>query len=205
GGLPARAPAEGPPRRGLGPRRPGVRAAWFAFVRQSRPARLRDQDPDAGTRSKSYTRWMLSATLSTDPTFGFSIWKSPKVNPVDAVPCIWPRRMYASTVHDVGLVTSRTVRSPNSVNVTRPVSGKGIVRPCNSFGTSVTVGYLSVSSVRRWRNPSRIDRSLFNPRRPTTNFDSAGMTFPLSSMAKLPVTLSVTPTASLGKLMCANC
>ena len=85
------------------------------------------------------------------------------------------------------------------------VSVVGMASPLISLGTSVTVGYLSVSMVRRRMNPSRMSRSLFRYEMFATTFDSAGTTCPLSSTVMPPVRLSVTPTASLGKLTLASC
>src|SRR5690242_14056072 len=114
------------------------------------------QEPAAvecdGTRLKSYSRWMLSATLSRMDTLGCMRPKSSKVKPVDAEPVTRLPSNVAFTCHVVGCVTPRTVRSPISWNACSPDVGSGVGRPRIAVGASCTVGNESVCRMRRRRS-----------------------------------------------------
>src|SRR5690606_644242 len=104
-------------------------------------------------REKSYSSLMVSATLITLRTVGFSIWKSANVNAVAALPLTWPSVYSAVTCQVVGRVTPRTVRSPIISKVCEPeraTDSERVGRPRSSVGTNSTDGKVSVtSSLRR--------------------------------------------------------
>ena len=77
--------------------------------------------------------------------------------------------------------------------------------PSNETGTSSTCGYLVVSNVLRWRNPSRRGLSLLRPVSSTMIFELSRTIFPSESTRKWPLTSFVTPTASFGRSNPASC
>jgi hypothetical protein len=87
----------------------------------------------ARSRVKSYSRRIVSATLSTTGTRGWFSAKSAKVNFVVALPVTLLPEKSAVPVHVVGRVTPWTVRLPSSVSVREPeVGSAGAIRPSRS-------------------------------------------------------------------------
>src|SRR5690348_12882378 len=126
------------------------------------------------------------------------------VNGAVALPlACWPLKS-AVTVQVMGLVTPCTVRLPAIWKVAAPEVGSD-VSPLTAVGSKTACGYCDVCRVLRCTKASRMDSSLLSDVRSTMILEAAASSCPYRVRTICPLTPLVAPTATLGKLLPANC
>ena len=116
---------------------------------------------------------------------------------VEAVAVIESPVNWASASRVTGLVTSRIVMLPRTVNETLPSAGKGQSKPSVPLMENVASGNLEVCIELLRRKPSLRDSSLVRLFTPTVSTEASDSTEPFSLNIIVPVTSEVSPMASL--------